>query len=72
MDVTFLLIAGMTLISSYLSLHSPEVVALLFFVSSVFGLIITFVIAPTVLQTFVLLFGLYWIYKLWRISPTLI
>lgn len=72
MDVTFLLIAGMTLISSYLSLHSPEVVALLFFVSSVFGLIITFIIAPTVLQTFVLLLGLYWIYKLWRISPTLI
>ncbi|MBD1913321.1 MULTISPECIES: hypothetical protein [unclassified Leptolyngbya] len=72
MDATFLLIAGMTLISSYLSLRSPEVFALLFFVTSVFGLIVSFVIAPTLLQTFVLLFGLYWIYKLWRTSPTLI
>lgn len=72
MDATFLLIAGMTLISSYLSLRSPGVVALLFFVTSVFGMIISFIIAPTVLQTVVLLIGLYWIYKLWRTSPKLI
>jgi len=72
MDSSFLLMAGITIISSYLSLHSPEVIALLFFVSSVFGVLASFVLAPPTLQVFVLLAGLFWVLKLWRSSPKLI
>jgi len=72
MHVSFLLMAGVTLISSYLSLHSPEVIALLFLTFSFFGALASFVLAPPTLQLMVLLLGLLWAYKLWRMSPTLL
>ena len=66
MHSSFIVAVIMTTFAAYLSQHSPEAVSLFFMVLAVLGLIISFVLAPWMMQILFLVFGLLWMRYLCR------
>lgn len=67
MHASFLIVIGFTVMTGYFSLHSPEVLAILFFTSFLLGLIFSFILAPPLLKMLVMLGCLIWAFRVCRI-----